>query len=153
MTYEEIISKIQYGLPTDENQFDLFIDDIAIVTERLDLTIPQREYLIDELLLNIEKQPESGFTSWSLIHFIEGLDYDNNTSYNIKLLTSLKRKPTFLALLLINRLLNAFPSISSERTLYLAALKEVASNNTLDDFVRHEANQFYEYQLNKKPED
>jgi len=102
------------------------------------------------LILNIENQPESEFTSWSLLHFIEGLDKNNNTSFNKQILESLKSKPKVMTLLLANRIINNLSEWSADRTLFLTALKEVASNNDFDPFVRKQAGKFYEYQINKQ---
>ncbi len=150
MTFEEIISKIQSCTITDGDEFDVFIDDIAVEVEDIDFSVVQKERLIEQLFLFIESQPDPEFTSWSLVHFIEWLDKDYTTNYSTQLLTSLKRKPTFLALLLANRMLNDLPDTSADRALFLTALKEVASNGSLEEYVRNEANEFYEYQLNKE---
>jgi hypothetical protein len=150
MTYEEIISKVENCSITDGGEFDLFIDDIAVAVEDLNLSIAQREHLIEQLLHNVENQPEPEFTSWSLVHFIEWLDEDNSSSYNIQILKSLKRKPKYLTLLLANRILNGLSDTSTERILILTALKDVVSNDTLEEYERREANEFYEYQMNKE---
>jgi phytoene/squalene synthetase len=150
MTYEEIISKIQACSITDSDEFDLYIDDIAVAVEDLSLSTLQREVLIEQLLLNIENQPEPEFTSWSLVHFLEWLDQDNSTNYNALLLKSLKIRPKVMTLLLTNRVLNDLPDTSTDRILFLAALKEITSDSTIDEIVKNEANEFYEYQLNKE---
>ena len=152
MTYEEIITKIQTCPITDEVEFDVFIDNISVAVEDLNLSVGQREGLIEQLLTNVERQPEPEFTSWSLVHFIEWLDKDNSTHYNTQLLNSLKRKPTFQTLLFANRVLNDLRITSADRALFLVALKEVASKHSVDDHVRDAANKFYEYQMNKKTE-
>jgi len=141
---------IQCCLITDENEFDLFIDDVIASVGELNLSITQRERLNGALILNIENQPESEFTSWSLLHFIEGLDKNNNTSFNKQILESLKSKPKVMTLLLANRIINNLSEWSADRTLFLTALKEVASNNDFDPFVRKQAGKFYEYQINKQ---
>ncbi len=152
MTYEEIISNIQTCSITDGNDFDVFIDDIALAADELNLSLPQREHLIEQLLLNVESQPEPEFTSWSLVHFIEWLDEDNLTNYNKQILKSLQRKPKILTLLLANRIINGLPDTSVERTFFLGALKEVASNTIFDEHVRDEAKELYDYQVNKEAE-
>lgn len=150
MTYEEIISQIQTCSIIANDEFDFFIDDIAVITQDLSLSITQRELLIEQLLLNIENQPEPQFTSWSLVHFLEWLNEDNSIYYNVLLLNSVKRRPKLLTLLLTNRVLNDLPNTSAERKLFLAELKDIASNSDIDDFERNEANEFYEYQLTKE---
>lgn len=152
MPYAEVVSKINTCSIVNGDDFDLFIDNVAVEVDKLSLSIAQKEYLIEQLLHLIERMPDSGFTSWSLVHFVEWLDQDNATNYNRQLLNSLKRKPKFLTLLLINRVLNDLPDTSVDRPLCLAALKEVASDSTLDDYIRNEANEFYEYQANKQEE-
>ena len=148
MTYKEIISRVQNCSIVDDNEFDLFIDDIGAAVEGLELSTVQRDHLNGELIANIEKQPEPEFTSWSLLHFMEWLDNDNTTNYNQQILESLKRKPKVMTLLLANRIINGVPSVYT--TLLLNALKESASNNTLDDYVRKQARDFYDYQMKKK---
>ncbi|HYE56746.1 MAG TPA: hypothetical protein VD996_17990 [Chitinophagaceae bacterium] len=153
MSYEEIISKIQTCSITDGDEFDLFIDDIAVAVAELNLSVSQREHLIEQLLFHVERQPDPEFTSWSLIHFIEWLDEDNSTNYNTQLLKSLKRKPTCLTLLLANRILNVLDDTSADKISFLTALKEIASDSNVDQLVRNEAKELYEYQLSKKTED
>jgi hypothetical protein len=148
MTYEEIIWDIKNCSITDSDEFDLFIDDIAIAYENLNLSLSQKEQLVEQLFLNIENQPEPEFTSWSLIHFIESFD-DSGTNYNAQLLRSLKRTPKVMTILLVNRNLNALPNPTPERALFLAALNEIASNNTIDEHLKNEAKDFYEYQMKK----
>ena len=150
MTYKEIMLKAQSCPITNEDEFDAFIDDLAEAVEDVNLSLAERSGLIKQLLLNIEKQEELEFTSWSLIHFIESLDQDDFTNYNSLLLESLKRKPKFLNLLLVNRLLNSLPSMAGNRTMFLVALKEVACNYSFEEIVRNKANEFHEYQMNKK---
>ena len=55
-----------------------------------------------------------------------------------------------MTLLLANRIINNLSEWSADRTLFLTALKEVASNNDFDPFVRKQAGKFYEYQINKQ---
>jgi hypothetical protein len=152
MTYDEIILKIKGCSITDGEEFDLFIDDVAIGTENLNLSITQREHLIEQLITQVEGQPEPEYTSWSLVHFIETLDEDNSTNYRKQLLESLKRKPKFLTLLLANRILNVLPGTSTDRILCLTTLKEIATEDAFDEYVRNQANEFYEYQLKKRAE-
>jgi len=150
MTYEGIISEIEACSITDSDEFDLFIDEISVAVEDLGLSITQREHLIEQLLFNIENQPEPEFISWSLVHFLEWLDEENSTNYYMQVLKSLKRKPKYITLLLANRILNDLPDTSTDRILLLSALKDIASNDTFDEYERKEANEFYEYQINKE---
>jgi hypothetical protein len=152
MTYGEIISKVQNCSVSRDEELDLFIDTIAETVEGLNLSSVPRERLLEQLLLSLERQPNAELTLWSFIHFIEGLDQDNTTNYLTQLKKSLERRPTLLTLLLTNRILNSLPDESADRVLFLTALKEIASNSSLDENVRIEASEFYEYQLNKKTE-
>ena len=148
MTYDGIITAIKSCEIYDEAEFDAFIDEISVAVADLELSVEQKEELIEQLLLNVEQHPEHEFTSWSLIHFIEWLDEDGSTNYNVEILRSLRRKPKYLTLLLANRIVNALPETSPDRSIYIATLKEVASDPILDEYIRNEANKLYKYQLN-----
>ena len=151
MNYEQIISQIQNCQITDENEFDTFIDDIAMAVDELNLAVAQKGQVIGLLLSNIESQPNPEFTSWSLIHFIEGLDEDDTTDYNRQLLHSLKRRPRFLTLLLVNRILNGLPVSAGYRKVFLTELNQIVLNDAFDEHVRNAANEFYNYQLADQP--
>lgn len=147
MTHEQIITTIKSCEIYDEDEFDVFIDEISEAVGNLGLSDEQKEVLIEQLLFNVERQPERDFTSWSLIHFLEWLDEDSSTNYNRQILQSVKRKPKLLTLLFVNRIVNALPETSPDKSVYIAALKEVASNSSLEEYIRNEANELYEYQM------
>ena len=148
MSYEYLLTAIKSCEIYDEAEFDIFIDEISEAVSDFELSVGQKEDLIEQLLLNVEQQPNPEFTSWSFIHFIEWLNEDSSTNYNVKILKSLRRKPKYLTLLLTNRIINSLPEMSPDRIIYTASLKEVASNPILDEYIRSEANELYEYQLN-----
>jgi hypothetical protein len=152
MAYEEIISTVQNCSVSSDEELDFFIDTIAETVDRLNVSSVQRERLLEQLLLSLERLPNAELSSWSFIHFIEGLDQDNTTNYSTHLKKSLERRPTLLTVLLTNRILNSLSDESADRLWFLTALKEIASNSSLDEIVRTEAGEFYEYQLNKKTE-
>lgn len=152
MTYEEIISKIQNCSFSSDDELDFLIDKIAETAETLIFSNVQREQLIEQLLLSLERQPNTELTSWSFIHFIESLDQENTTNYPAQLKKSLERIPTLLTLLLTNRYINSVPDEAAERDLFLTALKKIASDSSSGKNVRTEAGEIYAYQLNKRAE-
>ena len=149
MSYQNITSAIQTCTITDENEFDLFVDEIIGQIDDIELSNAQKEELIGLFLAKIEDQPDPDFTSWSLIHFLDGLDEDNSTNYNDQVLQCLKRNPGYLTLLLANRIANGLPKTSPDRLNFISALKDVALNPSVEEYLRKEANALYEYQLNK----
>lgn len=93
----------------------------------------------------IENNPDADIGSpGPLIHLIEKF----YPEYLPRLIQSLKTKPTNNTVYLLNRILNSSLPIE-KREEYLLILVNVVNNKSIDQLVRDEAKEFYEYQTNK----
>ncbi|GGG26811.1 hypothetical protein [Pontibacter amylolyticus] len=147
MKIEEILSRLENSKLSDENEVDVFIVEISSSLENLELDKDLKEKVINRLLCFIERQENEEFISWSLIHFIEWLDEGNTTNYTSQVLESLERKPTYLALILLNRIINSETANLDVKDQLMQELKRVTVNPVATDFVQQEAMDFYERQL------
>ncbi|GAA4442777.1 hypothetical protein GCM10023188_42860 [Pontibacter saemangeumensis] len=147
MEFEKILSRLESSTLSDEDEVDVFIDEISSLLEDFELDKEQKEKLINRILRFIERQENEEFISWSLIHFIEWLDEENTTTYNNQVLESLERKPTSLTLILLNRIINAETANLIKKDRLVEELKRVTKNPGATNFVQQEALDFYERQL------
>jgi hypothetical protein len=149
MNFEEILYLIRSNEKTDEGEIELFVDDLADCIYEIDLSLNQRNDLITAFLELIENQPDPEFVSWSLVHFLEWIDEDGNSDYKRLLLSSAKKKPKNMTLLLMNRLINGNETCSELVNSLLETLKEIANNPIVDNQIRAEAKEYVEYQKSK----
>jgi len=98
----------------------------------------------DRLFQFIESNCDIEFgTPGSLVHFME---YFYNEDYNIALTESLYRKPTYLTLVMLNRVINELDE--SEKRRYISIFQDVINMNISEE-VKAEAKHFLDYQMNR----
>lgn len=147
MDFQEVLLKIENSKLSEEDEVDVLIDEISSSLENLELNNEQKEKVINHLLRFIEGQENDQFISWSLIHFIEWLDEENTTNYTSQVLESLEKKPTYLALILLNRIINAETANLDVKDRLMQELKRVTKSPVATDFVQQEAIDFYQRHL------
>lgn len=88
---------------------------------------------LDAMLGIYERYPdEDNDILWGMLHGIEGIE-----NYELKVIESVKRKPSFFGVLMIHRILNA--NISSVEDINLLnTLKDVINNSAVTNYVREE---------------
>ena len=137
MTYEEVIS----GLRALEAK-----DFADYVPERLDqltdaiMELPSPERAIPELFALMERLPDSDLGSpGPVVHTLERMNYAE------ELVASIHRRPTDLAIWMVNRILNT--SLPPERRqFYLDLLASAAEHPDANESARYEARHFIEFQ-------
>lgn len=145
MTYEEII----FGLRALEaKDFDCFNTDmdgpqqLNRLTDAL-MELPSPERAIPELFAVMERLPSSDLgTPGPLVHTLERMDYV------AELVASIRRRPTDLAIWMVNRILNtALPPERRQR--YLDLLASVAEHPDANESARYGAQHFIEFQMTR----
>jgi hypothetical protein len=142
MTTDEAIKTIQSFKPFSSD--DLKNDNVKYLydlTEKLSLNSDAFN-AVQPILLLIEKYSTVDFGNpGPLIHFIESF-YDK---YVPLLFSSLERKPTYLTIWMLNRIING-ETDHSKRTDYINRLQKLREHNLMteeliaevDDFVKHQ---------------
>lgn len=137
MTYEEVISGLR-ALKAEDFR-DYVPEQLDQLTDAL-MELPSPERAIPELFAVMERLPDSDLGSpGSLVHTLEGMDYTE------ELVASIRRRPTSLAIWMVNRILNtALPP--ERRQFYLDLLGSVAEHPGANESARDDALHFIEFQ-------
>jgi hypothetical protein len=143
-TFEQIVSDLAALKPED---FDLMRPDsdgserLNALTDEL-MTLPQPERAIRPMFDVMERMPESDLGSpGPLVHTLEQM----RGHYESELAESIKRRPTPLAVWMVNRILNATRS-PEQRKFYIDLLRFAAQHPAAPESARHQAERFIEYQ-------
>jgi hypothetical protein len=106
------------------------------------MTLPQPERGIQAMFDVMERMPESDLGSpGPLVHTLEQM----RGHYESELLASLKRRPTPLAVWMVNRILNATDS-TEQRKFYMDLLRFAAEHPAAPEAARREAQDFIQHQ-------
>ena len=140
MTFKEIISGLR-ALQTDDFE-DGPPQRLKELTDAV-LKLPLPDQAVSELFAVMERFPDSDLGSpGPIVHTLERLNCRE------ELVASIRRRPTDLAIWMVNRVLNT--SLSSEsRQFYLALLASVATHPSASESARCEAQRFIEFQTGK----
>ena len=124
-------------------------DDAADTTRLYELTDALKKnddaFLVSDALFAIfEKYPNAGLGSpGPIVHTLES--FSDKISYEAFLLRSLDRKPTYMTLWMLNRLINGEKEEQTKEK-YIRKMKEYAEHPNADDFAKREALEYYKYQ-------
>ncbi len=132
---DEEIAKIEQSIRDGEA-------DMAVMYESID-NIKSAGYglnAVGGLLSLLERHPEVWFGDpGAIVHFIEQFSPD----YEILLLESVKRSPSFTTIFMVNRCINA------RKNEYINVLKDVADRTDIHEYVREQTKAFIDFQANK----
>lgn len=128
---EIIVEKIKKFTPNDDDWLDL--EDILAEL----FSCKEPELGLDAMIEIYEKYPdEDNDVLWGMLHGIEDIG-----NYEMKVIESVKRKPSFFGILMINRMLNA--DINSIGYIDLVEiLKTAVSNPFASNFIKEQALRF-----------
>jgi hypothetical protein len=137
MTYEEIISGL--GALQEGDFGDYVPAQLYQLTEAL-MELPSPERAIPELFAVMERFPDSELgIPGPLVHTLERMDYAEG------LVASLRRRPTFQAVWMVNRILNTALS-PDRRKFYLDLLASVEHHPTATESACDRAQHYLEFQ-------
>lgn len=126
-----IIKEIENFTPRNDDWFDLenFLGEL--------FNTHNPELGLDAMLGIYERYPdEDNDILWGMLHGIEDIE-----NYELKVIESVERKPSFFGVLMIHRILNA--NISSVEDINLLnTLKGVVNNSAVTNYVREETERF-----------
>jgi hypothetical protein len=136
---EVILKKIERYTPQGEDWYEL--EDIL---EEL-YASEKPELGLESMISIFEKYPnEDNDILWGMLHGIEDI-----ANYEMKVIESVKRKPSFFGVLMINRMLNAgtycIKNIDLINILRLSTVNPAAT-----DYVKEQAERFLERHSDKK---
>lgn len=138
--YLEQFEQSLMKLNPEKDTFFVYVDELLA-------QIPEEKYasLIPIIFKFFEHHPLADCGApGALVHCIE-TDYPH---YKEILQDSLKRAPSYNAILMVNRILNS-PLSEKDRAEYTAMLQDVANDQHLFQALRKEANELVEYQSAK----
>ena len=143
-TFEQIVADLAALKPED---FDFMRPDsdgperLNALTDEL-MTLPQPERAVRPMFDVMERMPESDLGSpGPLVHTLEQM----RGHYESELVESIKRRPTPLAVWMVNRILNATRS-PEQRQFYMDLLRFATEHPTAPESARRQAHGFIEYQ-------
>lgn len=128
---EDIIRKIKDFTPQNDDWFEL-----EEILEEL-YNSNRAELGLEDMLRIYEKYPdEDNDILWGMLHGIEDIE-----NYEVKVIESLGRNPSFFCTLMINRILNE--QIYSLETINLIdILKSIVDSSIATSYVKEVANDF-----------
>ena len=143
-TFDQIIADLAALKPED---FDFMRRDsdgperLNALTDEL-MTLPQPERAVRPMFEVMERMPESDLGSpGPLVHTLEQMC----GHYEGELVESIKRRPTPLAVWMVNRILNATRS-PEQRQFYMDLLRFAAEHPKAPESARRQAHDFIEHQ-------
>ena len=140
MIYLEIFEQSLMKLNSEDDEFELYVDELFE-------QIPEEKHesLIPIIFKFFERNPLANCCApGTLVHCIENC-YPN---YKEILKSSLKRVPSYNAILMVNRILNSKLS-EKVRAEYTSLLQDICNDPDIFQELRKEANGFIEYQSAK----
>jgi hypothetical protein len=143
-TFEQIVADLAALKPED---FDYMRRDsdgperLNALTDEL-MSLPKPERAVRSLFDVMERMPDSDLGSpGPLVHTLEQM----RGHYESELVESIKRRPTSLAVWMVNRILNATGS-PEQRQFYMDLLRFAAEHPTAPESARRQAHGFIEHQ-------
>jgi hypothetical protein len=133
---EDIIKEIESFIPNNDEWYDL--EDI--LEELFSSNNPQLG--LNAMISIYEKYPnEDNDVLWGMLHGIEDIQ-----GYELKIIESIKRKPSFFGVLMINRMLNL--GITSIQNINLIDILDIAVNSpNATEYVKEQAKRFLQLHL------
>ncbi len=120
---------------------------IADLYDLVDLLENENEIslIYESVFRFIEKYPDADIGNpGPLVHFLEA----HYPDYVPTLVASVEQKPTYNSVVMLHRIMNS--KLSKEDYLrYLALLKAAADSNTADEITKDNAQELYEFQIEK----
>jgi len=115
--------------------------DLADVLEGVDEITP----IYDSVFRFFEMYPDADIGNpGPLVHLLER----HYPDYVPKLIASIEQKPTYNSIIMLHRIMNSELSKEDESK-YLALLKAVADSNTVDEITKENAQEFYDFLIEK----
>lgn len=143
-TFDQILDGLTALKPENFDLMRLDSDGperLNALTEEL-MFLPQPERGVRTMFEVMERMPESDLGSpGPLVHTLEKMP----GHYETELAESLKRRPTQLAVWMVNRILNATRA-PEQREVYLDLLRCAAQHPAAPETARQQAQHFIEYQ-------
>ena len=101
--------------------------------------------IYDSVFQFLEKYPSADIGNpGPLVHLLER----HYPDYVPKLIASIEQKPTYNSIIMLHRIMNSELSKEDESK-YLALLKAVADSNTVDEITKENAQEFYDFLIEK----
>ncbi|WP_405207092.1 hypothetical protein [Aquimarina sp. LLG6339-5] len=133
---------------TEDYEVSDFFDEIGEDILKLNtLTDIQKGKLLKSLFDFIKNQDSEMDENFSFIHLIESIDKPNYELYNAELLKFNKENGTIISTLLLNRHINSLSGDEWKKCIEI--LKSISDNNDYTEYVREEALDYYEHQMEK----
>jgi hypothetical protein len=146
MTYEEIVAGFRALEASDFDLMNVNAQGRERLYELTDavMTLPSPEETITELFAVMERLPESDLGSpGPLVHTLEKF-----SGYQAELVKSIRRRPTVLAVWMVNRILNT-DLASDVRDDLMGLLREAEVHPEARGEVRQQARHFINLQIGK----
>ena len=156
-TLQEIETDLNLLTPRDFNSNYIEANGLehlnALIKELAEINEPEK--IQEMLFLAMERLSKSNEidprfdlgTPGSFVHALEKLP-----NYSKQLIISIRRYPTPLTVWMINRILNAL-KVEEERRFWLNVLQESINHPQATSFVKEEAQQFIDFQINQNEKD
>ena len=141
-TFEQLLTELASLKPSDFHDEFAGLDKLRGLADEL-MAQPQPERAIPALFAVMERMPYAQMGApGPLVHTLERM----RGHYEHELAQSIKRQPANLSVWMVNRILNGTCD-SRQRQIYLDLLHIAAAHPTAPNFVRHEAEDFIQYQI------
>ncbi|WP_299703156.1 hypothetical protein [uncultured Pontibacter sp.] len=140
----EIIKELKRFVPVDEKAPES--NEFLLDNTLQDLFENEDSYLVIPALFELlENYPDADFGApGTIVHTLETFE----GQYEEQLYLSLKRKPTALSVLMLNRIINSL-SDPKEKNKNIELLHQISITNNINENSKEEARNFYNYQLKK----
>lgn len=116
------------------------------------LKMPQTELAIPTLFAVFERLSDADFGApGNLVFTLEGLP-----DYESELVHSMRRKPTYYTIWMVNRIMNSLPhdaEVEKQRAFWLDLMIEVSTHPMADEAAKEEAQDFIAFQQTRTPAD
>jgi hypothetical protein len=142
-TFEQIIADFVALQPSDFDNEAAGVHRLYGLTDEL-MALPEPERAIPAMFDVMERMPDVEMgTPGPLVHTLEQM----RGRYESELVESIRRKPTPLAIWMLNRILNGTRS-QEQRQFYMDLLRSTLGHPAASESAKHEAQHFIEYQTN-----
>ena len=140
-TFDQILADLAALQPTDFDNEAEAVHKLYGLTDEL-MALPQPERAIPAMFDVMERMPDTEMGApGPLVHALERM----SGRYENELVESIKRKPTPLAIWMVNRILNGTRS-REQRQFYMDLLRFAVDHPAAPESAKREAQHFIEYQ-------
>lgn len=144
-TFEQILDAFAALQPSDFDNEAAGVCKLNELTDEL-MTLPQPERAIPAMFGVMERMPDVEMgTPGPLVHTLEQM----RGSYERELVESIKRRPTHLAIWMVNRILN-ITRAPEQRQFYMDLIRFAGKHPAATEYERHVAQHFIEHQNQRK---